>query len=291
MSSPRRRTTASCWWRWAGFASATGAIGCGGGFGTLHPVHPLPPAKVEVGAGTLTRLPVGRPADEIDDGRNAPASGTNPELNRRFIRGALQHASLGQGTTPWVSARVGIDGGSEGGITYTGRNLRLGVRHALAWDDFAISAGLGASSVLTHGRPPPVTDVSEDGLAGDGFEWSASGYALDLPLAFGWGRPDELLSAWMGARFGYEALSGTLPFVTGGREVDSDGSVSQWFVGGSLGVSVGVEPVWVRFETEATYHRGSGTVDLPWEDAPSERFDESFDGISLTPGIAVALRF
>ncbi len=257
----------------------------------MHPAQTLAPGAVEGGAGVVSQLVVGQPANEIDRARELDTVGTNDTLNRQFVRGAIQEAMIAPGLSPWIAGRVGIDGGNEGSLSYTGRALRVGLRHALGLEAFALSAGVGAASILTHSAQSPVGDVSGEGLSNEGLDWSGRGFSVDVPLSFGWQSPGEIVALWLGTRLGYEVVSGALPFVTGGREIDAEAEASRWFAGASLGASVGVEPVWVRVELDGTFHDGRGTVELPWQDTPAERLEESFDGISLTPAASLAVRF
>jgi hypothetical protein len=72
-------------------------------------------------------------------------------LATRSTRVAEQAAAidaLAPSVAPWVNARVGIGGDNEAGLTYTGRAVRLDIRHAFEDDDIALSMGAGASAVL-----------------------------------------------------------------------------------------------------------------------------------------------
>jgi hypothetical protein len=271
--------------------AALGLAGCGGGAPLLHPVHPLAPEHVAMGAGVSTQIVAGDAAAVIDDAREAMSDGaidSNAERHR-FVKGALAYSLLAPGLAPWVGARVGIGHSAEAGVTYTARAVRIDGRYALTDDAFALSGGLGASGVLARpGSDPPGEFRGDRDEKIPGLDLGGvSGFGMDLPLLAGWRSPSNLWQVWLGARGGFERLRGTAAL-----HVDVDPSVSdearfeasRWYALGVVGFGVSLHPVTVALEIDAGYQHGSGLVMLD-----SGRQDGSLDGISVTPGLAVIL--
>jgi hypothetical protein len=265
--------------------------GCGGGLPQLAPAHALAPGQVEASSGVSGQIAVGSARESIDEARSLETIGSNPDLSETYLRGAFENALLAPGVAPWIAARVGLGDRNEGSLSYTGRSLRLGARHSLEWDALALSGGLGVASVLTRSRPDPLANLDGDGLSPDGFEWSAQGFAADLPLTFGWTARADVISAWIGARIGYEAVFGDFPFVAGAAEVDATADASRWLFGGLLGLSAGLSPVWVRAELGVDYSHGHASATLPWGDTGEESLKMSVRGLTLSPSAALAVQF
>lgn len=263
---------------------------CGGGVPMLQPARPLSPSQVEAGAGVSSQAIVGRARRELDDARELDAASDGTAVQRQFIRGAVHHALQTPGLAPWVNARVGLEGNNEGAITYTGRSARVGARHAWVYGDYAFSAGLGVASLWLRG-PRSSADTDREGLSTDGLAWDGRGFGADVPLMLGWTARAEVLSLWLGARAGFETIDGGLPFVAGGVATSADAEVTRWYAGGTVGLSVGISPVWVRVELGADYSRGEGRVVLPWADGDEQTVKERSSGISLIPAGAVSVRF
>jgi hypothetical protein len=218
---------------------------------------------------------------DTDPGRDADAS-------NQWLRAAYLKAAVAPGVSPWIGARAGLGDGNEGSIVYSGRNLRVGARHAWRWDEYALSLGGGIASVMGRRDNQPETEA--DGLPAGRVEWPARGFGLDLPLSFGWSSQAELLQAWVGLRGGFEALYGDLPFTSGGDGQLAEAQATHWQSGGFLGLSVGVSPVWVRAEFNATWHKVGARATLP-NGVSSETLRDDFSGFSLAPAGAILVQF
>jgi hypothetical protein len=284
--------------------AAASTAGCGGGAALMHPAHALPPNRMTLGAGVSNHFVVGEASEAIESARLAASptgSGINPvERERDFITGAIAQTVTAPGLAPWVGARVGLGYTTDAGITYTGRTARVDGRHAFESGDVALSIGAGASGVLarpghdeptssTQDPPPPRLGGSIDptgeipGLdAGD-----VSGFGFDVPVIVGIRSDAELFQLWVGARGGYERLSGELLMALDpGREVETASlRASRWYLGGLLGIAVGVRPIWVALELDANYQRFEGELDRAGVSSAK------LEGVTLTPTGAVMAKF
>lgn len=286
---PRLRLIAS------GIGVACAALGCGGGAPLLHPAQPLPPDTVSFGAGLSGQFVSSGAGRRIDRGRAAAAGPlTEPATARVYAEGVLMDALLGPGISPWISARVGLPHSSEAGLTYTGRSLRLDGRHALSLGgEWALSLGLGASAVLLHpdsSAPGGLPDESAAAPAEFGLD--ANGWAADIPILVGYQPVDGFVDVWMGARTGYERVSGELR----ARDDDAasprfDASGSRFWAGLLAGVSLGVPPVWLRFELAGTYHHLAGKLTSPDGPPPLSFGELDAAGWSLAPSGAILGKF
>lgn len=220
--------------------------GCGGGAPLLHPAHVLPPGFVAFGAGVSGQLVTNASANAKDE--------------------ALRRVAVAPGVAPVVAARVGIPGANEVGLTYTGRSARADARHAFQRRDLALSMGLGASMVLPS-RPPGNASGNE-----------VFGAGADVPIVIGARSQGDAYAAWVGARGGFELLSGGLS----GPGAPRDVSARHFYGGGLVGVRAGFRHVHVAIEVDAAYHRASGTI------GPDEL---SIDGFVLTPSGALIVTF
>ncbi|HTV22532.1 MAG TPA: hypothetical protein VMG12_27780 [Polyangiaceae bacterium] len=270
--------------------------GCGGGVPLLHPAQPLPSDTVSFGAGLSGQFVSSGAQRSIDRGR-AAATGplSDPATARSYAEGVLMDALLGPGISPWVSARVGLPHATEAGLTYTGRSLRLDGRHVLALgDEWALSLGLGASAVLLHpdssapdGGP---TDAPSEGPAEFGLD--ANGWGGDLPILVGYQPIDGFVDVWMGARTGFEHVSGELR----ARNDDAasprfDASGNRLWAGVLAGVSLGIPPIWFRFELAGTFHRLTGELTSPEGQPPLSFGELDATGWSLAPSGAILGKF
>lgn len=273
-------------WISAGWVAAA----CGGGTPILQSPHALPQGRVEAGGGVSSQISLGTSRQQIDAAREIDGAGVNRELSSEYLRGAFQSAQVAPGVAPWVGASVGLGSGNDGGLTYTGRSLRLGFRHVFDWDRYGLSAGLGVSSIATRSGSAAISDTSSEGLTG-GVDWSARGLGADLPVVFGWAARADVVALWVGARVGFESLYGELPFASGGLESEAEADLQRWYGGGLLGFSAGIEPIWVRVEFDASFSRGRGEATLPWADSEQERVSERVSALALTPAGAIFVRF
>jgi hypothetical protein len=242
-------------------------LGCGGGAALLHPAQPLPVETVSVGAGVSGQFGSARVSAGIDRGRSAAGrSLTAAENANVYARGVLLDLLLSPGASPWVAARVGLPEDIEAGLTYTGRSLRLDGRSALQLgEQWTLSLGLGATGLLlTPERSAPRFDPnSEVPLNPQAeFEPSAKGWGADLPILLGYSLLEGFGDVWLGPRLGFERASGDLRLERSdpaSPRVDLSGS--RLWAGLIAGFSLGIPPVWLRFELCATYHRVSGRLE------------------------------
>ncbi len=217
-------------------SAALGLLGCGAGAPLLHPAHVLHAGDVSVGAGlsgdfTLSDLAISKGSDPRDAGRLSQLA-AQPDL------------------APWVSGRFGLAGSNEAGLTYTGRNLRVDVRHAFAIGTAALSVGVGGSMIAAE-RPG-------QGVAGS----SVFGGGVDIPVLFGVHSKNDLYALWLGPRGGFEALSGHLAVSSGQPDTLTLADVkARHFFGGFLvGVRGGFRHVHVALEVDGAYHRADGSI-------------------------------
>jgi hypothetical protein len=282
-------------WRVVGTWLAGAVAGCGGGAPLLHPAQALPSDTVSFGAGLSGQFVSPAAEHTIDRGRAAAAGPlSDPATARAYADGALTEALLGPGLSPWVSARVGLPQSTEAGLTYTGRSLRLDGRYVLplapAW---ALSLGLGASAILLNpdSSAPSEAADAEPVSAPAEFGLDATGWGADVPVLAGYQAINGLVDVWMGARVGFEHITGDLRSRADDParpRFDADGN--RVWAGALAGVSLGVPPIWLRFELAGTYHRLTGSVTSP--DEPSLSFGElEATGWSLAPSGAILGKF
>jgi len=101
---------------WPVVAAFSFVVGCGGGAPLLHGVQAVPRNTVTVGAGfSGAVLPL-------------EASGEGDASDRQ----QLKTAAVSPGLAPWVGARLGVGGGYDLGLTYTGRLARFDARRVLS---------------------------------------------------------------------------------------------------------------------------------------------------------------
>jgi hypothetical protein len=255
--------------------------GCGGGTALMHPAHTLATGEVIFGAGASQNFVVGNADREVEQALDAihenPGASTTPgatrsleERNADVLEGAIAYSLMTPGLAPWVGGRVGVGHDVEAGLTYTGRAARIDGRYAFERDSTALSIGLGVSGRLLHPEQNTAT-VGEVPLVNDG---GLAGVGFDVPVIVGWRSSAEVVQVYGGVRGGYETLFGTY-LVTSvaqdGVRGEADVRAGRGFFGGLLGMIVGVRPIWVGFELDATYHRGRGTVnDVVEREAPED---------------------
>jgi hypothetical protein len=269
-------------------------FGCGGAAPLLHPAHPLPPDTVSFGAGVSGQF-VSAGADQTIDSGRAAAAGplSDPALAQAYAEGVLTQAMLGPGISPWVSARVGLPHSLEAGLTYTGRSLRLDGRHVITWgDEWALSFGLGASALLldpdsTSLDQPPEVDPNTEAE----FGLDASGWGGDLPVVVGY-RFGNFVELWLGLRTGFEHISGQL--LSSAEDTASpryDASGNRFWGGALTGFSLGIPPVWFRFELAGTFHHMTGNVTSPESAALPPLGDVALSAWTLAPSGAIVGKF
>lgn len=216
--------------------AALSLLGCGAGAPLLHSAHVLHAGDVTAGAGlsgelALSQLSVGAGSDPRGAGR-------------------LAQLAAAPGVAPWVGGRFGIAGSNEAGLTYTGRNLRLDVRHAFALGTAALSVGVGGS-MITAERPGQ--DIAGSSVFGGG---------VDVPVLYGVHSRNDLYAFWIGPRAGFEALRGRVAVSQGQTDalVLSDVSARHFFGGFVVGVRGGFRHIHVAIEVDGAYHRADGSI-------------------------------
>lgn len=264
-------------------------VGCGGGQALLHPAHAVAPQAITVGAGVGGHVVVGKLDEAIDAARRAAQQGGSGEPTP-IARGSLAQASVAPGVSPWVGARVGLGDGNDAGLTYSGRSVRLDARHAFEWGAYAVSAGAGASTLLFNpGSSDPDRTTSSGGIRGVD-TGRMRGWALDAPVLFGWRSDADIVRLWTGARAGFERAQGDLILPAPSEDPDvvavGHAELDRWYVGGLVGLAVGVGPIWGALELTASYQRLDGSLELG-----SDRLDARLGGLSLSPAAALLTQF
>lgn len=226
--------------------------GCHGSGPLLHPAHVLRPGNVSLGAGLSGDMIV---AGAMAAPPEAGASAGDPAATEGAARRKLSEITVSPGVAPWASARVGIEGRNEAGLTYTGRSLRLDGRHAFPIGEAALSLGLGASALFA-GDPGPSAGPSAEGS-------DVYGAGIDVPLLLGFRSDADLYALWLGPRLGLELLGGEVRLpaagsATRGPLVDASGKHLR--LGFVLGVRAGFRHVHVALEATATYHHATGEI-------------------------------
>jgi hypothetical protein len=283
--SPRRRALA------IGATLVGPLAACGGGPGTIHPAHVVPEATVVFGAGVTGRVASGELDAQISRGRAlSAAAAPSPEPEQAFVDGAVTSALIGPGVAPWVGGRVGLGARSEGLLTYAGRTLYAGARHAFQDAHYALSIGGGASAHLL--RPPSSDPADRPEPTAGRFEGRVdearvTGFGLDVPIIGGYRSSGDIFAAWAGTRIGIDWVSGALPLSPEPlgeteRAVSAHLSGHRWFAGGLAGLAVGMSPIWVGVQVDGAYHSVTGRVET---DDPVDPLDYSVrsGGLVLTP--------
>ncbi len=279
------------------FASLGYLTGCGGAAPLLHPAETLPVDRIDVGAGVSGNFGSGGVRRAVNRGRSAAGQPlTDPLRADAYAEGALTRALIAPGATPWVAARTGVAENMEAGLTYTGRGLRLDGRHAWATgEQWTLSVGLGASALLltperTEGRSESASTEQTNPQAE--LDASAKGWGLDLPVLLGYRLLDGFGDVWLGPRLGFERLAGDV------RVVDSEPGFYELDVSGSRlwagllgGFSLGIPPVWIRFELTATYHRLSGELKSADPDRALDFDQIEASGWTFSPSGALVGKF
>jgi len=247
---------------------------CGGGNPLLHPAHALPTGQTAFGAGVSDRFVVGAERTALDSARARVT--TTPPSDAAYTRGLLVALAEGPALAPWVSARVGIKGSNEAGVSFTGNAFRADARHAFDWGETAFSAGLG---VTAHGLGQSAVELPGTDLD------RAHGFGLDLPLLYGYRTDADLISVWAGARGAYDHWSGKVAL---GDPSDASLGAARWSLGPVVGLAVGVAPIYVAAELELDYAHVTGSLERA---EPADRQSGSFSGVSFRPAGALIGKF
>lgn len=237
--------------------------GCGGGVPILHPAHVQSPWRTSVSGGLSAQFVVGDPALE---------SGSNAEASARFRK-----LSLAPEAAPYVAGRIGLPFDAEGGLTFTGRSLRVDLRKAFQNKKLALSLGAGGSFVFAK-RP------NQDDEPG-----SVTGGGLDVPILVGYRSTGDLYSLWTGPRGGFEMVTGAFDPSKGAADVPLlDASGTHGFVGWVAGIRAGFRYIHAALALEASYHFVKGELVPRGSDTRSEVTMHAF---VLTPAAAVMVSF
>lgn len=282
---------------WAWLASLWYLAGCGGAAPLLHPARTLPVDSVNVGAGVSGQFGSSGVRRAVDRGRSAAGQSlTEPARASAYAEGVLTQALIAPGATPWVAARTGLAENMEAGLTYTGRGLRLDGRYA--WplaEQWTLSVGLGASALLltperAEGRSADASSEQNNPRAE--IDASAKGWGLDVPALLGYQLLEDFGDVWVGPRLGFERLDGNV------RVIDSDPgflpvdlSGNRIWAGVVAGFSLGIPPLWLRFELTATYHRLSGELKSTDTERPLQFDRIEASGWTLAPSGAIVGKF
>jgi hypothetical protein len=255
-----------------------GAAGCAGGAPLLHPAKTMNLGEVRVAAGLSGNVALGSAADDLRTAREVAAKDPNapgpPGTNPDYAKGALVAAAVAPGVAPFVAARVGIGSRFEGGITYTGRAVRIDARRSFDFGPWSLSLGLGGTGALyarQQGTPLPAVDLAE-----------LRGYGADVPILIGAQTDDGMLAFWFGARGGWEhdrieTLTSEPKSVTIGIPPTSL-TVRRFYAGGLLGATAGIKHVHVAFELSGAYEDLDGAFNAT---------QVSVHGVSLSPATAL----
>jgi hypothetical protein len=227
--------------------------GCGGGLPLFHSADVLRPGEVRGGAGLSGQI-------SLLAASPSPTQATKKNVEDLTVAPAI---------APWVSARVGIVEDNEGGLTYSGRAIRLDGRHAFALGGLngpTLSLGLGASALIA---------------ARGGIE-SVRGGGIDVPVLFGLKAASDVAAVWFGPRAGFELLQGRL---LGDSQNGLDTvavSARHIFGGFVVGARAGFRHIHVAIELDGSYHRADGSIG---------GLAASRNQLTLTPGGALLITF
>jgi hypothetical protein len=271
--------------------------GCGGGAALLHPAETLPVDSVSVGAGVSGQFASSGVNTAISEGRSAARQSlATRQTAQAYAKGVLTEALVAPGASPWVSARVGVLEHTEAGLTYTGRSLRLDGRYALELaEQWTLSLGIGASGLLltpdrASPRFDPVTDAPGNPEAE--FEPSAKGWGADLPLLLGHRLLEGFGDIWLGPRLGFEHLTGNLRLERGDpASLRIDAAGNRLWAGLVAGFSLGIPPLWLRFELSTTYQRLTGTLTASAPDSGLDFDALEASGWTFAPSGAIVGKF
>jgi len=288
---PSARWVALCW------PFASGSFACGGGAALLHPAQTLPVDTVSVGAGVSGQFGSAGVQNAIDRGRSAAGRPLeDPATANTYAEGVLTEALLSPGASPWLAARVGLPENTEAGLTYTGRSLRLDGRYALEiGEQSTLSLGLGATGLLlTPERSPPRFGAAQQGPSNPQaeFEPSARGWGADLPVLVGYRLLEGFGDIWFGPRLGFEHLSGNLRLQRSdpaSLRIDARGD--RLWVALVAGFSLGIPPLWLRFELSTTYQRLSGSLKPAQPDTGLDFDALEASGWTFSPSGAIVGKF
>lgn len=263
----------------AAIVSLALTAGCGGGLPLLHPARTLPQGAVRASAGFSGNIAVGGLSGALQNAANDAATqqtASGPSApDATFAKGALVAASVGPGLAPYAAARVGVGAQSEGGLSYTGRGVRVDLRHSFDLSrTWALSVGAGGSAILygqQQGSSLPGVDLG-----------ALHGYGADVPFLVGYQSDGDLYMVWAGARAGWEHVDiSNLTSVPNGVALGPAPlslSATRFWGGGVLGLAVGFRHVHVAMELDASY----ATIDGQFGSART-----TVAGVTIAPATAL----
>ena len=252
--------------------------GCGGGSPLLHPARTLPAGDVRVAGGVSANVAAGSLGDDLRNARESatkdPLAPGAPGSNPSYAKGALVAAAVAPGLAPFVGARVGVGNHFEGGLSYTGRGVRVDMRRGFDDGNVTYSVGLGLSAAL-YGR--------QSGAELQNVDLGAlHGYGGDIPLLVGWESAGGIYKVWGGARGGLEhviveTLTSEPKDVTiGNTPLHLD--ANRYWAGGVVGLATGFRHLHVALELSAAYQVVQGNYN---ENKVTVR------GVTLAPATAL----
>jgi hypothetical protein len=154
--------------------------------------------------------------------------------------------------------------------------------------------GVGASALYLS---PDSSPSGGDGMPTEAeTELEATGWGADVPVIIGYEAVNGFLDVWAGARVGFERLDGHV--IAPGVEptvprIEAEGQ--HWWGGALAGFSLGVPPLWLRFELAVASHRVTGQLTGETNEAgmsPATGFSAvEVQGWSLSPSAAILGKF
>ena len=256
-------------------------MACGGGVPLLYPARTLARGDVRVSGGTSGNFAVGSLANDVAAARTEAGHSSSvpgpPGTDATYAKGALVLAAVAPGLAPYVSARAGIGGRFEGGVTYTGHTAHIDVRRSFDWNDVSLSVGLGLETPI-YGDPDTSTLPQIDLSA-------VHGYGADLPVLIGWQSAARVYMVWGGARAGWDHTSiGSLSTEPGAVTVNAPVSLScdRFYGGGVVGLAAGFRHIHAALELDVAYQSVTGTFN---------GMSTSVQGLSMAPAGALWITF
>lgn len=239
--------------RWAALLVVALSTGCAAGVPLLHPARTLAKGDVRVAGGAGANVVLGSASDELKKARAlgaADPNGVGIGQDPTYAKGVLVAAMEPAGVHPFVSGRVGIGWQAEGGLSYTGRAMRVDMRRSFDFGPWSLSLGAGGTAVL-YARE---TNETLPGLSLS----QLRGYGADVPVLVGWSAEDESLLVWAGPRGGFE--HNRIELLTSEPKDVPLGlppvglAATRYFAGGLFGVALGRGRLHVSLEVETTHH-------------------------------------
>lgn len=249
-------------------AGAVLTCGCAGGAPLLHGAHTLGPGSTAMGAGFSGTFSNGSFSSAMSSSPAEP--GADPRV--ASARAKAVGAAIAPGVAPWVSARVGLPGDNEVGLTYMGRSARFDLRHAFEWDTIALSIGVGADALWGDTESTTGTGIDAGSTA-------IRGYGADVPVVVGWRSAAGVVTLWAGARGGGEQINDKS---SSGAAVGPALDLQRWYVGPVIGMALGFRHLHGALELDTYYQHVGGTY-----------FDAhvGVTGVTIAPAGALILTF